>query len=308
MVGAPGPTGAPQAMPLLQMGAAHGLGGPPVGPGDVSGPPSQGPPGPPSAPHHVGAGGSARGKSRRPNALEVIDPKTGACVDIYESGGSGTPPRSGESSARETPQPGNSDVAAEFAALVAKAASDDGGGPPAGRRPQSREFPHSGNTGQSLDVVADFAARVAKAASEKTSPPPQQGPPPSAALQAPLAQAQGPPPPFPSDTQPVVNGPEHEKVLPAEEQPGRPPGVKPGNDVTAEVFRPMPVHSDHQPVVNKEPQDVGGTPVVSARTNAPAVEVVHRREHFPALKGSSAGAPPGSGPAVAGVTGPPSTA
>ncbi|XP_049769636.1 eukaryotic translation initiation factor 4 gamma 1-like isoform X3 [Schistocerca cancellata] len=315
VVGAAGPTGAPQAMPLLQMGAAHGLGGPPVGPADVSGPPSQGPPGPQSAQHHVVAGGGTRGKSRRPNALEVIDPKTGACVDIYESGGSGTPPRSGESSARETPQPssvqGNSDVAAEFAALVAKAASDDGGIPPAGRRPQSREFPHSGNTGQSLDVVAEFAARVAKAASEKTSPPPQQGQVSNTPLQAQPTQVQGPPPPFPSDTQPVVNGPEHDKVLTPEELPSRPPGVKPGNDVTAEVFRPMPVHSDHQPIptiINKELQDVGGTPVVSARTNAPAVEVVHRREHFPALKGSSAGTAPGTGSTVTGVTGPPSAA
>ncbi|GLH05946.1 LOW QUALITY PROTEIN: Protein of unknown function, partial [Gryllus bimaculatus] len=44
-------------------------------------------------------------QTRRKHALDVVDPKTMKNVDIYESSGSSTPPRSGDSSARETPQP-----------------------------------------------------------------------------------------------------------------------------------------------------------------------------------------------------------
>ncbi|KAK7864548.1 hypothetical protein R5R35_007322 [Gryllus longicercus] len=73
-------------------------------------------------------------QTRRKHALDIVDPKTMKNVDIYESSGSSTPPRSGDSSARETPQPsagsGQLDVAAEFAARVAKAASEESSGPP----------------------------------------------------------------------------------------------------------------------------------------------------------------------------------
>jgi hypothetical protein len=62
-------------------------------------------------------------------AIDIIDPKTMKNVDVYEysAASCSIPSRCGKSSARNTPQPntglGGMDVASEFAALVAKAAS-----------------------------------------------------------------------------------------------------------------------------------------------------------------------------------------
>ncbi|CAB3369706.1 Hypothetical predicted protein [Cloeon dipterum] len=70
--------------------------------------------------------------ARRKNAIKIIDPDSGK--DVLEemqhekNSNAPTPPRSGDSSARQTPQPSQSDnnVAAEFAAKVAIAANDIG--------------------------------------------------------------------------------------------------------------------------------------------------------------------------------------
>ncbi|XP_065337043.1 eukaryotic translation initiation factor 4 gamma 1 isoform X6 [Cloeon dipterum] len=70
--------------------------------------------------------------ARRKNAIKIIDPDSGK--DVLEemqhekNSNAPTPPRSGDSSARQTPQPSQVDnnVAAEFAAKVAIAANDSG--------------------------------------------------------------------------------------------------------------------------------------------------------------------------------------
>ncbi|XP_067006474.2 eukaryotic translation initiation factor 4 gamma 1 isoform X2 [Anabrus simplex] len=81
----------------------------------------------------VGSGAPAGKPARRKYAVDIVDPKTMKNIDLYESSSGSTPPRSGESSDRETPQPttglGAMTVAADFAARVAKAANEPSSGP-----------------------------------------------------------------------------------------------------------------------------------------------------------------------------------
>lgn len=136
MTGGPNPSQLGQPGGPVTLGIVQGPGGV-VGVGGLGGDTAAGP-----ATTSVTLGK----QTRRKYAIDIVDPKTMKNVDVYEGSAtsSSTPPRSGESSARDTPQP---------------------------------------NTGPgAMDVVAEFAARVAKAASEKSSPPPppvvpQTGPP-----------------------------------------------------------------------------------------------------------------------------------
>jgi len=87
-----GPPGGP-----VPMGIVPGPGGM-VGVGGLGGESTAGPT----------ATSSTTGKqTRRKFAIDIIDPKTMKNVDIYEDSvaSSSTPPRSGDSSARDTPQP-----------------------------------------------------------------------------------------------------------------------------------------------------------------------------------------------------------
>lgn len=98
------PAAGTQNVPLMP------IGGPPAGsvvpgmaPGgsDVTGGPQQ--QGSVSSHPGVNQGGN---KPKRKHAIDIVDPKTLKVVDVAsDSKGSGTPPHSGESSARETPQP-----------------------------------------------------------------------------------------------------------------------------------------------------------------------------------------------------------
>lgn len=68
-------------------------------------------------------------------------------------------------------------------------------------------------------------------------------------------------------------------------------------DVVPDVFRQQVQERQAIPVViNKEVQEAGGTPVVSAKTNGPSVELVHRREPLSALKSTPTGTPSSSSP------------
>ncbi|XP_063235143.1 eukaryotic translation initiation factor 4 gamma 1-like isoform X2 [Bacillus rossius redtenbacheri] len=102
------PGGCPPAMPQpgqLSLGMVPGGGG--------MGMPAM--PGEPPALH---------AKTRRKHALDIVDPKTNKVVSLYEESNGSTPPRSGESPQPNT-GPGSLDVVADFAARVAKAASEE---------------------------------------------------------------------------------------------------------------------------------------------------------------------------------------
>ena len=113
VTGAPGPGGLTTApsQPVITAGGPSTQLGQPGGPVAMS--LVQGPVGVPG----LGTGDSSGGQSvasvstgkqaRRKHALDIVDPKTMKQVDIYEENdaSSGTPPRSGDSSARDTPQP-----------------------------------------------------------------------------------------------------------------------------------------------------------------------------------------------------------
>ena len=98
--------------------------------GSVTGAPSQGKICADSTTGPIATSSTTKKQTRRKFAIDLIDPKTMKNVDIYEDivASSSTPPRSGDSSARDTPQPttgpGAMDVAMEFAALVVKATSE----------------------------------------------------------------------------------------------------------------------------------------------------------------------------------------
>ncbi|PNF16446.1 hypothetical protein B7P43_G10313 [Cryptotermes secundus] len=136
MTGGPNPSQLGQPGGSVALGIVQGPGGV-VGVGGLGGDTTAGP---------ATTSATAGKQTRRRFALDIVDPKTMKNIDVYDGSvtSSSTPPHSGESSARDTPQP---------------------------------------NTGPSAsDVAADFAARVAKAASEKSSPSPlpvvsQAGPP-----------------------------------------------------------------------------------------------------------------------------------
>ena len=112
VTGAPGPGGLTTA-PSQQVITA---GGPPTQLGQPGGPVTmglvQGPVVPGLATGDTTAGQTnvsvAAGKqTRRKYALDIVDPKTMKNVEIYDgsAASSSTPPRSGDSSARDTPQP-----------------------------------------------------------------------------------------------------------------------------------------------------------------------------------------------------------
>jgi hypothetical protein len=115
VTGAPGPGGlaGTASQPVMTGGpppAQLGQPGGPVALGIVQGPggvvgvgglASDSTTGPTTTPATTGK------QTRRKYAIDIIDPKTMKNVDIYEGSvtSSSTPPRSGESSARDTPQP-----------------------------------------------------------------------------------------------------------------------------------------------------------------------------------------------------------
>lgn len=97
MAGGPSPAQLGQPGGPVALGIVQGPGGV-VGVGGLGGDSTTGPT----------ATSSTTGKqTRRKFAIDIIDPKTMKNVDIYEDNvaSSSTPPRSGESSARDTPQP-----------------------------------------------------------------------------------------------------------------------------------------------------------------------------------------------------------
>ena len=97
MAGGPPPAQLGQPGGPVALGIVQGPGGV-VGVGGLGGDSTAGPT----------ATLSTTGKqTRRKFAIDIIDPKTMKNVDIYDDGvaSSSTPPRSGESSARDTPQP-----------------------------------------------------------------------------------------------------------------------------------------------------------------------------------------------------------
>ncbi|XP_069700452.1 eukaryotic translation initiation factor 4 gamma 3-like isoform X2 [Periplaneta americana] len=260
-------------------------------------------------------------QTRRKHALDVVDPKTMKNVDIYEGSGvsSNTPPHSGESSARGTPQP----------TTVSSA----------------------------LNVAADFAARVAKAAASEKSPP--SSPPSVAQVGPPSSFVESPPQvvtangPDPSGTNSIslsegisqsdAHAISKQQIVVEESSnlaPRAPPTIptvtdtpstwkqsqhststslgskSSGNnssksdisnqavadekeiDPQVTEFVPSVSATDIKissspPVTNK---DTESTPVVSAQTNAPTIDVVRNnrensRESFPALKSSASQSP-----------------
>lgn len=97
MAGGPPPAQLGQPGGPVTLGIVPGPGGV-VGVGGLGGESTAGP----------AATSSTTGKqTRRKFAIDIIDPKTMKNVDIYEDSvaSSSTPPRSGDSSARDTPQP-----------------------------------------------------------------------------------------------------------------------------------------------------------------------------------------------------------
>ena len=97
MAGGPPPAQLGQPGGPVALGIVPGPGGV-VGVGGLGGESTAGPT----------ATSSTTGKQpRRKFAIDIIDPKTMKNVDIYEdsAASSSTPPRSGDSSARDTPQP-----------------------------------------------------------------------------------------------------------------------------------------------------------------------------------------------------------
>ncbi|KAJ9596732.1 hypothetical protein L9F63_012238 [Diploptera punctata] len=262
VAGAPGPGGLTTAPSQQVMGG----GGPPTQLGQPGGPVTmglmQGPVGVPG----LGTGDTTAGQAtvtgttgkqgRRTHAIDIVDPKTMKKVDLFEGSAtsSSTPPRSGDSSARDTPQP-NTDPGASA-------------------------------------VAAEFAARVAKVASDKSSPPPP--PPPVVAP----AYVESPP----TTNGPMNNIPTSEcsdsqslskqQIVVVEELSWKP---GPSNsDISNESAEQAPIAPEFVPSVSATEvkvspvKDSESTPVVSAQTNAPAVEVVRsNRDQFPVLKSST---------------------
>ncbi|PSN41963.1 hypothetical protein C0J52_06437, partial [Blattella germanica] len=301
VTGAPGPGGlanAPSQQVITGGGPPTQLGQPggPVPMGIVQGP--VGVTGLPTGDSSTGQSSSVTtGKqTRRKHALDIVDPKTMKNVDVYEESttSSSTPPRSGESSARDTPQP---------------------------------------NTGSgAMDVIAEFAARVAAVASEKpTNPPPP--PPPSTVTPTYVEPSQTTNGPDPSGTNsiPTLEGDvpslSKQQIIVVEENTtamapatispvaGTPTTWKPGPLTSSLGSKPSGNSSKSdisnqavadEKVIEAEPQptefvmsvsasdtkltptkDLEITPVVSAQINAPSVDVVrNNREQFPALKTS----------------------
>ena len=150
-------------------------------------------------------------------------------------------------------------------------------------------------------VAAEFAARVAKAASDKSSPPP---PPPVAAP----AYVESPPTTNgPMNSIPTSEGNEapslsKQQIVVVEENVTWKQGPTSGNsDISNETAADDKVIEIESPVVVEFVPSVSAaeikiapvkdselTPVVSAQTNAPAVDVVRsNRDQFPALKSSA---------------------
>jgi hypothetical protein len=98
MTGGPNPSQLGQPGGPVTMGIVQGPGGV-VGVGGLGGDTTAG----------LATTSATTGKqqTRRKYAIDIIDPKTMKNVDVYEGSvtSSSTPPRSGESSARDTPQP-----------------------------------------------------------------------------------------------------------------------------------------------------------------------------------------------------------
>lgn len=97
MSGGPNPSQLGQPGGPVSLGIVQGTGGV-VGVGGLGGDTTSGP---------TTTSATTGKQARRKYALDIIDPKTMKNVEIYDDSvtSSSTPPRSGESSARDTPQP-----------------------------------------------------------------------------------------------------------------------------------------------------------------------------------------------------------
>nr|CAD7439547.1 unnamed protein product [Timema bartmani] len=245
--------------------------------------------------------GSNIGKQpRRRFALDIVDPKTGKNV-LFDDNNGTTPPRSGDSSSRETPQlntgPGGMDVAAEFAARVAKVASEKSSPPP----PQAPYL----ESPLSLDSVAQIVTvNGPDANTNNLLPQDDISQPDSAfskhkmvALEEPNAWKQ-------SQSSNVGNISSASNKHQSETNLVK-TNIKIESDNNSNVVNQV-IHinvrdsmavaeiAQQSPViVNIEPMQVEvplqpPTPVVSALTNNPAVDVIHHKaglkEPFPALK------------------------
>ncbi|XP_021930528.1 eukaryotic translation initiation factor 4 gamma 3-like isoform X4 [Zootermopsis nevadensis] len=338
VTGAPGPGGLAGAgsQPVMTGGppsAQLGQPGGPVALGIVQGPGGV-----------VGVGGLAgdsttaptttsatTGKqTRRRYAIDIIDPKTMKNVDVYEGSvaSSGTPPRSGESSARGTPQPnmgpGAMDVAAEFAARVAKAASEKSSPPPP-PPPPPPPVPLVPQTGppaylESSQVVTtngpDPSGTNSISSSEGMSPGSILIPGDALAISKQqiivVDESSNITPVAPPTVSPVAGTPSTWKQGQLPHSPSTNLGSKPSDCSNSKSNISNQAVSDEKVGLNKlvvDPQvvdfvpsssvsevkisavavkDSDMTPVVSAQANAPTVEVVRsNREQFPALKPSA---------------------
>lgn len=311
MAGGPPPAQLGQPGGPVALGIVQGPGGV-VGVGGLGGDSTAGPT----------ATSSTTGKqTRRKFAIDIIDPKTMKNVDIYDDGvtSSSTPPRSGESSARDTPQPntgpGAMDVAAEFAARVAKAASEKSSPPPPPLVPQTAPSayvessqvvttngPDSSDTnsipapecmspgsiltpGEALPVskqqIVDVeeSSSITRVAASNISPvtgtPPawKQGQLPHLTSVSLTSKLSGSNSKSDISNQAISD----EKVGPTK------------LEVEQQVVDFVPSVSAAELKISPTPvvvvKDLEATPVVSAQTNAPTVEVVRSsRDQFPALK------------------------
>ncbi|CAG2055414.1 unnamed protein product [Timema podura] len=245
--------------------------------------------------------GSNMGKQpRRRFALDIVDPKTGKNV-LFDDNNGTTPPRSGDSSSRETPQlntgPGGMDVAAEFAARVAKVASEKSSPPP----PQAPYL----ESPLSLDSVAQIVTvNGPDANTNNLLPQDDISQPDSAfskhkmvALEEPNAWKQ-------SQSSNVGNISSASNKHQSETNLVK-TNIKIESDnnsnvvnqvihinvrdsmAVAEIAQQSPVIVNIEPVQVEAPLQPP-TPVVSALTNNPAVDVIHHKaglkEPFPALK------------------------
>nr|CAD7255787.1 unnamed protein product [Timema shepardi] len=243
--------------------------------------------------------GSNMGKQhRRRFAIDIVDPKTGKNI-LFDDNNGTTPPRSGDSSSRETPQlntgPGGMDVAAEFAARVAKVASEKSSPPP----PQAPYL----ESPLSLDSVAQIVTVNGPDANTNNLLPQDDISQPETAfskqkmvaLEEPNAWKQ-------SQSSNVGNISSASNKHQSETNLVKTNKIESDNNsnvvnqvininvrdsiAVAEIAQQSPVIVNIEPIQVEVPLQPP-TPVVSALTNNPAVDVIHHKagpkEPFPAL-------------------------